>query len=98
MYRGRRAGSLGHAAGFSFYPTKNLGACGDAGIVTTNDVYIAETIKAMRNCGQRSKNVHELPPFNHRLDNLQAAILRVLYTLINGSSPGAGWLLCITNS
>jgi dTDP-4-amino-4,6-dideoxygalactose transaminase len=77
MYRGRRTGSLGHAAGFSFYPTKNLGACGDAGIVTTNDVYIAETIKAMRNCGQRSKNVHELPPFNHRLDNLQAAILRV---------------------
>jgi dTDP-4-amino-4,6-dideoxygalactose transaminase len=77
MYRSRRTGSLGHAAGFSFYPTKNLGACGDAGIVTTNDVYIAETIKAMRNCGQRSKNVHELPPFNHRLDNLQAAILRV---------------------
>ncbi len=77
MYKGRRAGNLGHAAGFSFYPTKNLGACGDAGIVTTNDFYIAETIKAMRNCGQRSKNVHELPPFNHRLDNLQAAILRV---------------------
>jgi len=77
MYRGRRTGSLGHVAGFSFYPTKNLGACGDAGIVTTNDVYIAETIKAMRNCGQRSKNIHELPPFNHRLDNLQAAILRV---------------------
>lgn len=77
MYRGRRTGNLGHAAGFSFYPTKNLGACGDGGIVTTNDAYIAETIKAMRNCGQRSKNVHELPPFNHRLDNLQAAILRV---------------------
>ncbi len=77
MYKGRRTGNLGHAAGFSFYPTKNLGACGDAGIVTTNDVYIAETIKALRNCGQRSKNIHELPPFNHRLDNLQAAILRV---------------------
>ncbi len=77
VYKGRRAGSLGHVAGFSFYPTKNLGACGDAGMVTTNDVYIAETIKAMRNCGQRSKNVHELSPFNHRLDNLQAAILRV---------------------
>ncbi len=77
MYRGRRAGNLAHAAGFSFYPTKNLGACGDAGIVTTNDFYVAETIKAMRNCGQRSKNIHELPPFNHRLDNLQAAILRV---------------------
>lgn len=77
MYRGRRTGNLGHAAGFSFYPTKNLGACGDAGIVTTNDLYIAETIKALRNCGQRSKNIHELSPFNHRLDNLQAAILRI---------------------
>jgi len=76
-YMGRRAGSLGNAAGFSFYPTKNLGACGDAGMITTNDADIVETIKAMRNCGQRSKNIHELPPFNHRLDNLQAAILRV---------------------
>lgn len=77
MYMGRRAGSLGHAAGFSFYPTKNLGACGDAGMVTTDDDHAAEMIRAMRNCGQKSKNVHELPPFNHRLDNLQAAILRV---------------------
>ena len=77
MYKGKRTGSLGHAAGFSFYPTKNLGACGDAGIVTTNYPSVAETVKAMRNCGQRSKNVHELSPFNHRLDNLQAAILRV---------------------
>ena len=77
MYKGKRTGSLGDAAGFSFYPTKNLGACGDAGIITTNDVNVAEAAKAMRNCGQRAKNVHELPPFNHRLDNLQAAILRV---------------------
>lgn len=76
-YKGRRAGSMGHAAGFSFYPTKNLGACGDGGIVTTNDEEVAETIRALRNCGQRSKNVHELQPFNHRLDNIQAAILRV---------------------
>lgn len=74
---GKRVGSFGHAAGFSFYPTKNLGACGDGGIVTTNDAKAAETIRALRNCGQRSKNVHELAPFNHRLDNLQAAILRV---------------------
>jgi dTDP-4-amino-4,6-dideoxygalactose transaminase len=77
MYKGRRTGSLGHAAGFSFYPTKNLGACGDGGIVTTDDEKVAETIRALRNCGQRAKNVHELHPFNHRLDNLQAAILRV---------------------
>ena len=77
IYKGKRAGNLGHAAGFSFYPTKNLGACGDGGMVTTNDVKVAETIRALRNCGQRVKNVHELAPFNHRLDNLQAAILRV---------------------
>lgn len=76
-YKGNRAGSLGHAAGFSFYPTKNLGACGDGGMVTTNDAEAAETIRALRNCGQKTKNVHELTPFNHRLDNLQAAILRV---------------------
>lgn len=77
MYKGHRVGGLGHAAGFSFYPTKNLGACGDAGMVTTNDAKVAETVRALRNCGQRVKNVHELEPFNHRLDNLQAAILRI---------------------
>ncbi len=76
-YKGQRAGSMGHAAGFSFYPTKNLGGCGDGGMVTTNDAKVAETIRALRNCGQTAKNVHELEPFNHRLDNLQAAILRV---------------------
>ncbi len=76
-YRGERTGSIGNAAGFSFYPTKNLGACGDGGIVTTNDAKVADMIRALRNCGQRVKNVHELAPFNHRLDNMQAAILRV---------------------
>ncbi len=76
-YKGQRTGSMGNATGFSFYPTKNLGACGDGGIVTTNDAEVTETILALRNCGQRIKNVHELAPFNHRLDNLQAAILRV---------------------
>jgi dTDP-4-amino-4,6-dideoxygalactose transaminase len=77
IYKGRRTGSMGHAAGFSFYPTKNLGACGDGGMVTTNNAKVAETIRALRNCGQTAKNVHELAPFNHRLDNMQAAILRV---------------------
>lgn len=77
VYKGRKVGSLGNAAGFSFYPTKNLGACGDAGIVTTNDANAAEAIRALRNCGQRTKNVHEMHPFNHRLDSIQAAILRV---------------------
>lgn len=76
-YKGKRTGSLGHAAGFSFYPTKNLGGCGDGGIVTTNDTEVADTIRALRNCGQTDKNVHELEPHNHRLDSMQAAILRV---------------------
>ena len=76
-YNGRRAGALGHAAAFSFYPTKNLGAAGDGGMVTTNDGKVAETIRALRNVGQKEKYYHELPPFNHRLDTLQAAILRV---------------------
>jgi dTDP-4-amino-4,6-dideoxygalactose transaminase len=76
-YNGRRTGSLGHAAAFSFYPTKNLGGCGDGGMVVTNDERVAEEIRALRNCGQREKGLHELEPFNHRLDTLQAAILRV---------------------
>jgi dTDP-4-amino-4,6-dideoxygalactose transaminase len=76
-YHGQRTGSIGHAAGFSFYPTKNLGGCGDGGIVTTNDEKVANTIRALRNCGQTAKNVHELIPLNHRLDSMQAAILRV---------------------
>ncbi len=76
-YKGKITGSLGNAGGFSFYPTKNLGACGDGGMVTTDDARVAETVRAMRNCGQRTKNVHETEPFNRRLDNLQAAILRV---------------------
>ncbi len=76
-YKGRRVGSLGHAAAFSFYPTKNLGGCGDAGMLVTNDPWIADQVRAMRNCGQKAKHIHELPPFNHRLDTLQAAILRV---------------------
>ena len=76
-YRGRRTGSLGHAAAFSFYPTKNLGGCGDSGILVTDDAAVAEKVRAMRNCGQREKHLHELPPFNHRMDTLQAAILRV---------------------
>jgi dTDP-4-amino-4,6-dideoxygalactose transaminase len=77
LYAGRRVGSLGHAAAFSFYPTKNLGGCGDSGMVVTNDAEVVDRVRAMRNCGQRTKYVHELAPFNHRMDTLQAAILRV---------------------
>jgi dTDP-4-amino-4,6-dideoxygalactose transaminase len=76
-YKGRRTGSLGHAAAFSFYPTKNLGGCGDGGMLVTDDERVADWIRAARNCGQKEKYLHELAPFNHRLDTLQAAILRV---------------------
>lgn len=77
QYKGRRVGSLGHAAGFSFYPGKNLGACGDGGAVTTNDVHLAETIRALRNYGSKEKYVHELKGVNSRLDELHASLLRV---------------------
>jgi dTDP-4-amino-4,6-dideoxygalactose transaminase len=76
-WRGRRAGSLGDAAAFSFYPAKNLGAYGDGGIVTTGDPDLAERIRLLRNYGSREKYRHELLGANHRLDTLQAAVLRV---------------------
>ncbi len=83
-YKGKRVGSLGHASAFSFYPTKNLGGCGDGGMVVTDDAQVAERVRAMRNCGQKAKYRHELPPFNHRLDTLQAAILRVKLRCLEG--------------
>ena len=76
-YKGRRAGSLGHAAGFSFYPSKNLGACGEGGALTTGDPRVLERAKALRHHAQFKRNVHQELGFNYRLDSLQAAILRV---------------------
>ncbi len=76
-YKGRRVGSLGHAAAFSLYPGKNLGAYGDAGIVVTNDAKTAETLRLLRNYGSTKKYHHMLRGYNRRLDTLQAAILRV---------------------
>ncbi len=75
--RGRRAGALGDAAGFSFYPGKNLGAYGDAGAVTTDDDDLADKIQVLRNYGSRVKYFNETLGFNSRLDPLQAAMLRV---------------------
>lgn len=76
-YKGRRVGSLGDAAGFSFYPGKNLGALGDGGAVTTNDPELAGKVNVLRNYGSHAKYHNEVKGFNSRLDELQAAILRV---------------------
>lgn len=76
-YRGRRCGSLGHAAAFSFYPAKNLGAYGDGGVVVSDDDAILASVRRLRNYGQTEKYVHEEKGFNRRLDTLQAAALRV---------------------
>jgi dTDP-4-amino-4,6-dideoxygalactose transaminase len=75
-YKGRRVGSIGHAAAFSFYPGKNLGAYGDGGAVVTNDARVAEQVRILRNCGQAEKYQHVAPAWNHRLDTIQAAVLR----------------------
>lgn len=77
LYKGKKVGSFGDAACFSFYPTKNLGAYGDGGMVVTNDSEIAEKVKLLRNYGQKKRYEHFLRGFNSRLDELQAAILRV---------------------
>jgi dTDP-4-amino-4,6-dideoxygalactose transaminase len=76
-WRGRRVGALGHAACFSFYPGKNLGAYGDAGAVTTDDAHIAEQVGLLRNHGRHSKYLHDIKGFGERIDTLQAAILSV---------------------
>jgi dTDP-4-amino-4,6-dideoxygalactose transaminase len=76
-YNGRRAGTLGHAAAFSFYPGKNLGALGDGGMVVTNDASLAGKVSVLRNYGQSEKYHHVQVGYNRRLDTLQAAVLRV---------------------
>lgn len=76
VYNNKKAGNLGDAASFSFYPTKNLGALGDAGAVTTNNKELAETIRALSNYGSNKKYHNSFKGVNSRLDEVQAAILR----------------------
>jgi len=82
-WAGRRVGSLGDFAAFSFYPGKNLGAYGDGGMLTTHDPDLAEQVRVMRNYGQRRKYEHVTMAWNHRLDTLQAAVLRVKLRLLD---------------
>ena len=82
-YKGRRVGSLGHAAGTSFYPGKNLGALGDGGAVLTNDDAVAEQVRRLRNYGSSVKYQHDLAGYNTRLDEMQAAFLREKLKLLD---------------
>lgn len=83
-FRGQRTGSLGTLAAFSFYPTKNLGALGDGGAVVTNDSTLAARIRKLRNYGSEQKYKHELAGTNSRLDELQAAFLRIKLRKLEG--------------
>mgnify|MGYP005850599073 CR=1 FL=1 len=76
-HKGRRAGALGDLGCFSFYPSKNLGGCGEGGIVTTNNPEHAEKLRRLRNWGQERKYVHVIKGFNYRMDGFQGAVLRV---------------------
>ena len=83
-YKGRRAGGFGHAAAFSFYPSKNLGALGDGGMITTSDDRAADKLRLLRNYGQRVKYHHAIAGTNSRLDTLQAAVLSIKLPHLDG--------------
>jgi dTDP-4-amino-4,6-dideoxygalactose transaminase len=83
-YKGRRAGGFGHAAAFSFYPSKNLGALGDGGMITTSDDRAAAKLRLLHNYGQRVKYYHSTSGTNSRLDTLQAAVLSIKLPHLDG--------------
>ena len=85
-WNGTKTGNLGDAAGFSFYPGKNLGALGDAGAITTNDDALAKRIRALGNYGSNKKYVNEFQGLNSRLDEIQAAFLEVKLKYIDAEN------------
>lgn len=95
---GRRTGSLGDAAGISFYPGKNLGALGDAGMVTTNDEQLAHTVRALANYGGHQRYVYPHQGLNSRIDELQAAMLRVKLPYLDGENSRRGEIARLYNS
>jgi dTDP-4-amino-4,6-dideoxygalactose transaminase len=92
IYRGHRAGNFGWAAAFSFYPAKNLGAFGDGGMLVTNDDEVAATVRSLRNYGSKAKYEHIALPLNHRLDTIQAAVLRVKLPQLDGWNARRAYL------
>jgi dTDP-4-amino-4,6-dideoxygalactose transaminase len=92
LYHGRPAGTLGDAAAFSFYPGKNLGACGEGGAVTTNDVEIARQVRLLRDHGRATRYTHVIEGYNGRLDAMQAGFLLVkLKHLANSNQCRRQW-------
>jgi dTDP-4-amino-4,6-dideoxygalactose transaminase len=88
QYKGRKAGSIGHAGSFSFYPGKNLGAWGEAGAVTTNDAALADRIRMFREHGQKTKYFHDVVGWNARMDGLQGAVLKVKLKYLDKANAG----------
>lgn len=93
-YKGRACGTLGHLAAFSFYPSKNLGAYGDGGAVTTSDPALDAALRKLRNYGEETRYHHVVPGINSRLDEIQAAILRVKLPRVAGWNERRRALAC----
>jgi len=93
IYKNKKCGTLGDAAAFSFYPSKNLGCYGDGGAIATNDRSLAKEVRSLRNWGSCEKYIHDQIGFNSRLDTLQAAILKVKLPFLDGWNERRNFLV-----